>query len=134
MNPRYIVVSFMTALFCFSGMSRGAVYTNMGDFDAAFPSLTIYNFEGIAPAGGYVLPAPAFPGVTITGQAFGVGPGDPGLVAVADSGNTQWAQPGFSTPTDVLFLNGLSAWKMMLVFNAKEVAVGFDVNIGFADN
>ena len=45
------------------------VFTNKSAFDAANPGLTVITFEGIAPAGGVILPAPAFSGVSFNADA-----------------------------------------------------------------
>ena len=104
-----------------SAAAHAGIFTDRAAFDAAYPGLFMLDFEGYAPEGGFIQPAPDFSafGVTITDVND-----DPATVAIADSGFA------FGTPTDALFINVFDlALKMR--FDPLVEAVGFDVAIGF---
>jgi MYXO-CTERM domain-containing protein len=98
------------------------VFFDRASFDAANPGLPVLDFEGIAPDGGFLQPAPDFSGfgVSFTESLSGTGDG----IAISDSGFF------FATPTDVLFVNIFDA-QLIMTFDPGVAAAGFDVAIGF---
>lgn len=98
------------------------VFTDRAAFEGAYPGLPNLDFEGYAPDGGFIQPAPDF-------SAFGVTftDGDTGtdaLTAIVDSA-------GFAnTPTDAFFINAFQATADMF-FSPPVLAVGMEVATGF---
>ena len=104
-----------------STSASATVFFDRASFDAANPGLPVLDFEGIAPEGGFIQPAPQpwAPDVLFS-DPFG----DTAPIAIADSGFA------FGTPTDVLFVNVFNL-ALLASFDPDITAVGFDVAIGF---
>jgi hypothetical protein len=95
--------------------------TSQSAFLSANPGLQTLTFEGIAPSGGDVQPAPSFAasGVTFTTP-------DDGPTAVAISSSSFF----FNTPSDALFVNQFNE-PLDMNFTPNVGAVGFNVAAGF---
>lgn len=104
-----------------STSASATVFFDRAAFDAANPGLPVLDFEGFAPKGGFIQPAPQpwAPSVLFSDPA-----GDTSTIAIADSGFS------FNTPTDALFMNAFNV-PILATFDPKIPAVGFDVSIGF---
>ena len=102
-------------------LASADVFFDRASFDLANPGLPVLDFEGIAPKGGFIEPAPQrwAPSVFFSDPA-----GDASSIAIADSGFF------FGTPTDALFMDLFGA-PLLATFDPKVIAVGFDVAIGF---
>ena len=99
-------------------VANAQFFTSQSSFNTANPGLPVLTFEGIASAGNFVAPAPAFSGVTFTDSADGSSQN----VGIASS-------TFFITPTDVLFLNRFTD-PLKLTFAPNVSAVGFNLVAG----
>ena len=104
-----------------ASLASADVFFDRASFDLANPGLPVLDFEGIAPPGGLIEPAPQpwAPSVFFSDPA-----GDASEVAIVDSGFF------FGTPTDVLFMDVFNR-PMLATFDPEVIAVGFDIAIGF---
>ena len=101
-------------------VARADFFTSLSSFNTANPGLTALTFEGIAPSGNYIQPAPSFAGVTFTNAVSGTSDD----VAISSSSFF------FNTPTDVLFLNQFNN-PLTMTFSPTANAIGFNVASGF---
>lgn len=104
-----------------ASLASADVFFDRDLFDLENPGLPVLDFEGIAPKGGIIEPAPQpwAPSVFFSDPG-----GDASSIAIADSGFF------FGTPTDALFMD-LFDVPMLATFDPNVIAVGFDVAIGF---
>ncbi len=104
-----------------ASLASADVFFDRVSFDLENPGLPILDFEGIAPKGGFIEPAPQrwAPSVFFSDPA-----GDASSIAIADSGFF------FGTPTDALFMD-LFDVPLLATFDPHVIAVGFDIAIGF---
>ena len=94
-------------------------FTSQTSFNTANPGLPVLTFEGIAPTGSFIKPAPGFAGVTFTDATN------------ASSANVAISSATFfGTPTDVLFLDKFTD-PLLLTFSPNVNAVGFNIASGF---
>ena len=117
------VIGVLTFVFCSFVMSsaKAAFTTSRAAFEAANPGLATLDFEGIAPDGGFTVPAPDF---SSQGVAFSAPPLGADTIAIADS------ESFFGTPTDALFVNQFNS-TLTMNFAPTVTAAGFDIAVGF---
>jgi len=116
------VAVFAALLLGGAHQARADFFTSRAAFDAANPGLaTLLTFEGIAPAGGFVKPAPNFTaqGVTFSSLLSGTSSN-----AISDSAFF------FNTPTDVFFIDRFDD-SLIMDFAPGVGAAGFDLALGF---
>lgn len=96
-------------------------FMNRAAFESAFPGLTTLDFEGYAPSGDIIQPAPdlSASGASFTDNDFGVE-----KTAISDSAFA------FGTPSDVFFINQLNL-AARIEFEPDVQAFGMNVSIGF---
>lgn len=111
----------MAVLAVGAGRADAVFFTDSAAFHAANPGLSVLTFEGIAPPGGYVEPAPQpiAPGVLFSSPSLGTSD-----ISVADPGFF------FGTPSAALFVDEFSE-PLDILLDPSVLAVGFDLASGF---
>lgn len=110
----------LTAVGALAGVASATTWTDRTAFNNANPGLDLIDFEGIAPAGGFIKPVDDL----WTGVQFRDGNNSREDTAIADSGFF------FGTPTDAFFIDRFDG-NFNANFTRRTEAVGFNVAIGF---
>jgi formylglycine-generating enzyme required for sulfatase activity len=114
-----------------SALVSAATFTDRPQFVAANPGLEIINFEDLAPPGNIVLLQQPHRGMTFEGGRDFLSL-NPNYVNVADRAHP-W-ELGFSTPSDMAFVNITTGYVMRITLDQLYGAVGLLVNISLTDN
>lgn len=124
-GPAVVVSAVLRGAACVGAAAptaRAEVWTDRVAFESAHAGLEVVDFEGLAPEGGALRPAPdAWEGVALRD-----GTGGSDDTALCDSGYF------FGTPTDAFFINRMDLTAALLFTgHVLPEAVGFDVAVGF---
>jgi len=121
-QPRLFVATAIAAAFAAGGPLAGAsVITNQADFNSMFTGLTLQDFEGIAPPGGFI----ADPDQTGLGATFSDANGSTSFIVISSANGLPG---GPVAPSDYLAQGELDS-SLLITFDAPVTVAGMNVAI-----